>query len=114
MYMYIFAQMSHWVKCMCPCVSVQRLTVRVFVCVFVRVTARRLRPLAVPQSVVLSLLARCRRNSAAAAPLPHFLFSLPFRDSQLGLRSSSGITSLPLQAAGSPAAGGLNGTHAYK
>lgn len=115
-YMYIFAQMSCWVKCMCPCVSVQRLIVHMYVCVCV--CPCRCAPSASSSSAaeccVLSLLSRCRRNSAAAAPLPHFLFSLPLRDSQLGLRSSSAITSLPLQAAGSPAAGGLNGTHAYK
>lgn len=76
-YMYIFAQMSSWVISMCPCVSVWRLTVCMYVCVCTCHRAPSASCSSAAECCVLSLLSCCRRNSAAAAPLPHFLFSLP-------------------------------------
>lgn len=76
-YMYIFAQMSSWVISMCPCVSVWRLIVCMYVCVCTCHRAPSASCSSAAECCVLSLLSCCRRNSAAAAPLPHFLFSLP-------------------------------------
>lgn len=102
-YMYMFAQMPHLdctfvslrvcatsdpCGCMCVCVCHRAPSASTKQC-------RRVR--------CLSSLLFCGCYS-----LPHFLFSLPFCDSELGLCSSSGITSLlPLQAAGSSATIGI-------
>lgn len=84
-----------------------------YLCVRLCVRVRRLHPLAAPQSAAFGRtpLSRCGRCPIATLPV---LASLPFRDSELGLRSSSGIISLPLQAAGSPAALGLSGARTWK